>query len=179
MKPRKYEYRRNLPHILKGDRPHFVTFITHQRWELPPAARDLVLKHCMQDDGVKLKVHAVVVMPDHVHMILTPLQAAQPGAAVPHAYFSFEEILGAIKGASAHSINCLLGRQGTVWQDESCDHVLRSEESLTEKAEYVFQNPVRKGLVATPEDYRWLWKEGSPRIPANPNIVASGGWPGQ
>ena len=167
MKPRKYEYRRNLPHILKGDRPHFVTFITHQRWELPSAARDLVLKHCMHDDGVKLKVHAAVVMPDHVHMILTPLQTAQPGAAVPHqqiAYFTFEEIIGAIKGASAHSINRLLGRQGTVWQDESFDHVLRSEESLAEKTEYLSQNPVRKGLVVAPEDYLWLWKEGAPRI---------------
>lgn len=166
MKAGKYEYRRNLPHILKGDRPHFITFATHQRWELPPAARDLVLKHCMDDDGKRLKVHAVVVMPDHVHMIFTPLHEAQPRAAVPHNkgigqadYFSFEEILGAIKGASAHSINKLLGRKGDVWQDESFDHVLRSEERLTEKVDYLCQNPFRKGLVALGEQYRWLWKE--------------------
>jgi REP-associated tyrosine transposase len=171
MKPRKYEYRRNLPHILKGDRPHFVTFVTHLRWELPPTARHLVLKHCLHDDGVKLTVHAVVVMPDHVHLILTPLQSAQPGAAVPHRQgmdqgqcFSFEEILGGIKGASAHSINKLLGRKGTVWQDESFDHVLRSEESLTEKIAYLLQNPVRRGLATAPENYRWLWTEGSPRL---------------
>jgi len=170
MKPRKYEYRRNLPHILKGDRPHYVTFVTHHRWELPPAARDLVLRHYLHGHGTKAMIHAVVVMPDHVHMIFTPLPSSQPGAAVPHNQdvsqtecFSFEEILGAIKGASAHSINRLLGRRGSVWQDESFDHVLRSEESLIEKTEYLFHNPVRKGLAAAPEDYPWLWREGLPR----------------
>ena len=37
------------------------------------------------------------------------------------------------------------------------DHVLRSDESLEEKLEYVRQNPVRKGLCRTPEEYGWLW----------------------
>jgi len=103
-------------------------------------------------------------MPDRVHMTLTPLRTAQPGAAVPHeqtAYFTFEEILGGIKGASAHAINRLLGRSGAVWQDESFDHVLRSTESLIEKTEYLSQNLVRKGLVAVPEDYPCLWRAGS------------------
>jgi hypothetical protein len=35
--------------------------------------------------------------------------------------------------------------------------VLRSDESLKEKCEYIRQNPVRRGLVKRPEDYRWLW----------------------
>ena len=34
---------------------------------------------------------------------------------------------------------------------------LRNDESLSQKREYVRQNPVRRGLVSTPEDYRWLW----------------------
>jgi hypothetical protein len=38
-------------------------------------------------------------------------------------------------------------------QEESFDHVLRSEESLDEKVEYIRQNPVRSGLVTSPEDY--------------------------
>jgi hypothetical protein len=44
-----------------------------------------------------------------------------------------------------------------MWQEESFDHVLRSEERLEETVEYIRQNPVRRGLVARPEDYRWLW----------------------
>jgi hypothetical protein len=51
-------------------------------------------------------------------------------------------------------------RSGPVWQDESFDHVLRSDESLKQKLEYIRQNPVRQGLVKKSEDYKWLWIEG-------------------
>ncbi len=153
MKERKYIYHRNLPHVEKADRAHYATFVTHLRWKLPPAARDLVLTHCLHDNGSKIRLIAAVVMPDHVHMIFSPLRAANTEP------YSFEEILGGIKGASAHSVNKLLKRSGTVWQDESFDHVLRCAEDLNGKVEYVRQNPVRKGLVSRPEDYKWLWQE--------------------
>jgi REP element-mobilizing transposase RayT len=92
-------------------------------------------------------------MPDHVHLLLTPLSDDNGNA------YSLIEVLQAIKGVSAHSVNRALGRSGPVWQDESFDHVLRSDESFDEKLEYLRQNPVRRGLVAKPEDYRWLWVE--------------------
>src|ERR1051325_6042086 len=153
MKVRKYDYRRNLPHIELSGREHFITFDTYLKWELPPVARDITLKHCLHDNGSKMRLHIAVVMPDHVHMIFTPLEDASGET------FSFEEIVGAIKGASSHTINKALNRSGTVWQDESFDHVIRHAESLEQKIEYVRQNPVRKGLVSRPEDCSWLWEE--------------------
>ena len=80
-------------------------------------------------------------MPDHVHLLLTSLrdEAGWP--------YGLPAILKLIKGASARSINKLLGSGGPVWQEESFDHVLRSQESLAEKLEYIRQNPVRRGLV--------------------------------
>ena len=66
---RKYDYSRNLPHLQKDDRAHFITFNTHLRWVLPPAARDVVLAACLFLDGKKIELHAAVVMPEHVHMI--------------------------------------------------------------------------------------------------------------
>ena len=66
-------------------------------------------------------------------------------------------ILQCMKSATAHRINKLLHLSGPVWQEESFDHVLRSDESLKEKCEYIRQNPVRRGLVQRAEDYRWLW----------------------
>jgi len=153
MKVRKYDYRRNLPHIERSGRVHFITFGTYLRWELPPLARDLVLKHCLHDNGKRMQLHIAVVMPDHVHMIFTPLETAN------HETFSFEEIVGAIKGASAHSVNKALNRSGPVWQDESFDHVVRHAESMEAKVRYVRENPVRKGLVSKPEDYKWLFED--------------------
>ena len=62
-----------------------------------------------------------------------------------------------LKSVTAHRINKLLRRSGPVWEEESFDHVLRSDESLEDKREYIRQNPVRAGLAKRPEDYRWLW----------------------
>jgi REP element-mobilizing transposase RayT len=153
MKKRKNKYRRNLPHIEKDDRPHFITFDTLDRWVLPPEARDLVMEHCLHDNGTKMQLHVAVVMPDHVHLIFTPLRCETS------EMFTFEEILGGIKGASSHTINKALHRTGHVWQDESFDHVTRCLESLEQKIQYVWENPVRAGLVKMPEDYKWLWRE--------------------
>ena len=95
----------------------------------------------------------MVVMPDHVHIIFTPLKDNEGNP------FGLAEIMSGIKGASAHSINQALNRRGRVWQDESFDHVLRSDESTYSKVLYICENPVRKGLVATEDEYPWLWRE--------------------
>jgi REP element-mobilizing transposase RayT len=150
---RRYEYRRYLPHYQRDDRPLFVTSRTMKSYVLLPEARTLVLQHCLHDNGRTISLHAAVVMPDHVHLLFTALRDANGWT------FALPEILKAIKGCSARSINKLSGRTGPVWQDESFDHVLRGDESLRETIEYIRQNPVRKGLVEEPEDYQWLWVE--------------------
>ena len=138
---RRYEYRRNLPHYQKDDRPVFVTFRAREEILLSPQDRSLVLDHCLYDNGRRYHLHATVVMPDHVHLLFTALRDEQGWT------FALPEILKALKGTSARSINKLHGRFGSVWQDESFDHVMRGTESLRETVEYICENPVRKGLV--------------------------------
>ena len=75
-KPGKADYRRNLPHLQVDGKTIFLTFCTRDRWILPESVRDQVLHHCLHDHGSKVRVHGVVVMPDHVHMVFTPLQDA-------------------------------------------------------------------------------------------------------
>ena len=145
------QYRRRLPHLQREDKPVFVTFRCWGTLVIPESLRDSVLSHCLHDDGQKIIAHAVVVMPEHVHMLFTPITDFYGGG------FTLVEILNGIKGASAHTINKALRRSGPVWQDESFDHVLRSAESLEAKTRYICQNPVRRGLAKTPEEYRWLW----------------------
>ncbi|MBI5585478.1 MAG: transposase [Deltaproteobacteria bacterium] len=152
-KPAQTHYRRNLPHIQQEEKPVFVTFTTYKRWELPVSVRDLVMKHCLHDHGNKLVVHGIVVMPDHVHLVISPLRDEQGDI------FGLAEIMNGIKGASAHSINRFLDRKGRVWQDESFDHVLRSDEKINSKVIYLCENPVRKGLVSSVDEYPWLWRE--------------------
>jgi REP element-mobilizing transposase RayT len=163
----KYRYRRRLPHLQKADAGLFVTFCTDGRMVLPERARDLVLQHCLREAGTlvlagegarptpaaRVRLHAAVVMPDHVHLLLTPLRDENGWP------FPLVDILQCLKSTTAHRINKLLHRSGPVWEEESFDHVLRSDESLKEKCEYVRQNPVLAGLVQEPGDYRWLWVE--------------------
>ena len=148
---RKYYYRRRMPHYQVPGRPIFVTFCKLIRDPFPDAARDLILAHCLYDRGRRIDLWAAVVMPDHVHLLLTPL-ADEQGWPYP-----LPAILKLIKGISARSVNKILGMSGPVWQEESFDHTLRSDGSLQEKLEYIRQNPVRRGLAAKPEDYPWLW----------------------
>ncbi|PYQ62415.1 MAG: hypothetical protein DMF58_01895 [Acidobacteria bacterium] len=68
-------YRRNLPHLAKTGKSYFVTFRTDYRFHLPEYARDLVLKSCLHDHKTLHWLHAAVVMPDHVHLVLTPFDA--------------------------------------------------------------------------------------------------------
>jgi REP element-mobilizing transposase RayT len=145
-------YRRNLPHLQRDYKPHFLTFCTYRRWILPAGARQITLNCCLHEHETTIDLNVVVVMPDHVHLIFTPLIDAEFRETV-----SLSRITKAIKGASAHLINRSLVRKGTVWQEESFDRVLRCSEKLDEKVEYVRNNAVRRGLVSAPEEYPWLW----------------------
>jgi len=146
-------YRRNLPHIQKDFNPHFITFVTKFRWILSPLARDIVLSSSLHDHRRRYELYVAVVMPDHVHLILTPLVDEET-----RSIHSLVDITQTIKSVSAHRINRRMNRQGRVWQEESFDHVLRSSESLDAKVTYVLQNPVRRGLVSNWQSYRWAWQ---------------------
>ena len=148
--PKAY-YRRNLPHVQKDYRAHFLTFCTFRRWILPEWARNIALECCLHEHQHTIDLHIAVVMPDHVHLIFTPLIDHERGEVVPLA-----RITQAIKSASSHSIN---HRQhiGRVWQIESFDHVLRNSESMDAKVAYVLANPLRRGFVDRVEDWPWQW----------------------
>ena len=88
-------------------------------------------------------LHAYVVMPNHVHVLLLPL--------VPLA-----RITGGIKGTSARDANVALGRVGQpFWQDESYDHWVRNEAELESIRQYIERNPEIAGLVERAEDWPW------------------------
>jgi len=135
-----------------GRQVYFITFSTHHRAVLTPGSRDIVLKTCLKGDGKLFDLHAVVVMPDHVHLLLTP-EADENGTV------SIPEIMQAIKGTSAHEINKYLGRKGRVWQEESFDRAMREVDNTRARIEYIQGNPVRAGLVDDLTKYRWLWTE--------------------
>lgn len=143
-------YRRNLPHILEPDAPHFITCRTLGKRKLNELERDIVFKHCMAGHNFKFWLHAFVVMPTHLHLMLTPLRN-QLGDS-----YTLAAITRGIKGASARRINQSNNVTGSLWQDESLDHVVRDKE-YESTIFYIMENPVAAGLARTPDQYRWLW----------------------
>ena len=87
---------------------------------------------------------AMVVMPDHVHLIIKPLKV-----------YDLSRIMKGIKGASARLINGIRNSTGNVWQDESFDRIVRDLKELHEKINYMYINPVKIGLTQNPDDYRF------------------------
>ena len=88
-------------------------------------------------------LHAYVVMPNHVHVLLEP--------RLPLA-----RITRGVKGVSARDANGALGRVGKpFWQDESFDHWVRNEAQFERIRRYIENNPVSAGLVRKPEDWPW------------------------
>jgi REP element-mobilizing transposase RayT len=98
-------------------------------------------------------MHAFVVMPNHVHLLFTPLINTE-GEPYPLA-----QIMNPIKGSSSHSVNKLLKRRGFLWEPESFDRIIRSDGDFEAKMIYIIGNPLSAGLCRNPDDYPWLWRE--------------------
>lgn len=88
-------------------------------------------------------LHAYVVMPNHVHILIEPLAPLR-------------RITNGIKGVSARCANRFLRRTGKAfWQDESFDHWIRNEAQFEKVRAYIERNPVKAGLVARAELWKW------------------------
>jgi REP element-mobilizing transposase RayT len=98
-------------------------------------------------------MHALVVMPNHVHLLFTPLLDK---SGEPHV---MAKIMKGIKGTSSHSVNKLLRRRGTLWEPESFDRIIRSDADFEAKMIYIIGNPMAAGLAKGPDDYQWAWRE--------------------
>jgi putative transposase len=125
---------------------------TRHWWELPPAARDIVLEGILREDRVRIDLLAAVVMSNHVHLLFCPREDPNGGI------FSLAEIMNGIRGPSAHRINRVLGRKGAVWNEEFFDHLPRDGQ-IDEEFAYICENPVKAGLVKDEREYKWLWVE--------------------
>jgi len=128
----------------RSDRPgtYFVTSATYNRrrlFQVHANAEMFVdtLQHYRREGHYKL--HAFVVMPDHVHLLITPLDV------------SLERAVGLIKGGFSHR----LSSNFSVWQRGFTDRRMRDKEEFELRREYIHQNPVRERMVEYPELYRF------------------------
>jgi len=124
---------------------YFVTTGTWQRRELflnlEPAT--IVLDHLLEcrERGF-YKLHAFVLMPDHLHFLITP------GAET-----SLEKAVQMVKGGSAFKIRKALNYKFPVWHEGYHDRWIRDAIEYRTRKQYIEQNPVRTHLSETAARY--------------------------
>ncbi|MEM1294247.1 MAG: transposase [Verrucomicrobiota bacterium] len=103
-----------------------------------PRCAEIVLSGWQYFDSKHYDLHDIVVMPNHVHLMLTPYPTHE-----------LEKILQSRKGQSSREINRMMGRQGRLWQKHSYDHIVRNGNEAITFSEYIANNPkwakLRKG----------------------------------
>jgi putative transposase len=126
-------------------RAYHLTTITRERAPIflePRFARATL--NVMYDHRKQFEyaIYAFVLMPDHWHVLLNPLESKR----------SVSELLGGLKSLSTRAL-WALGWEGKVWQERFHDHILRDLENVTETISYILENPVRGGLVQSDQPY--------------------------
>ncbi len=109
-------------------------------------------------DGVRYDLQAWVIMPNHVHVLITTRQT------------SLSDIVQGWKSYTARKINISLGRNGKIWQADYWDRYIRDDNHYAAAIEYIRNNPTKAGLASTPED--WPWTDVSAASPGSAGVPA-------
>ena len=90
------------------------------------------------------QVHAYVLMPDHMHLVITP-----------RGNGNISQAMHSLKLYTSRQIGALLGIKGGIWQARFYERALRTPKDVEDALVYVHDNPVKAGLTEKPEDYDW------------------------
>lgn len=127
-------YRRNLPHWRLEGASYFVTWRLYPgRPVLDPEERAEVMQAFQHFDGKRYELSAYVVMDDHVHAVVQPLDG-----------HDLMQIVHSWKSFTANRLQREHGRAGAVWQQESFDRIVRDEAEWLEKIQYIMNNPLKR-----------------------------------
>ncbi len=148
-----------LPHYQFGCAEVFITFLVkrvghptsrHRVLDLRRDRYAAILRAVLQRyDGKLYRLHAWVIMPDHVHLLLNPV--VRHGTPV-----SLSMIVHTIKRVSAARINRRRGDSGSIWQPNYWDSTIRNKTHYRRVRRYIRMNPVKKGLVKSPGEWEWM-----------------------
>ncbi len=113
-------------------------------FQIPEIARVLVATMLHYRDTAAYQLHEFVVMPNHLHVLLTPRHTV-----------SLEKALQLIKGGRSFQVSKQRGHKVEVWQQGFHHWTIRDFDDWQAKAQYIRMNPVRAQLVERPEV--WLF----------------------
>lgn len=138
-----------------------VYFVTTDTWErrtlfINSALANIVVEQlaACRDRGY-YKLHAFVVMPEHLHVLLTPGDET-----------AIEKAMQLIKGGSAYRMGIEKPQKFPIWHRSFHDRWIRDSEQYLNAKLYIEQNPVKAKLVDKPDAY--LWSSAAGKIAMDP-----------
>lgn len=120
-------------------------------WLKDEAVARLMVEALHHRDGKQYRLIAYCVMPNHIHVVFTPLQGEDSEP------IALETIMHSYKRYTAQQANKILHREGEFWQHESYDHVTRDADELGRIVAYVAENPVKAGFVQKRDAWPWTY----------------------
>ena len=155
-------YRLRLPHFERPWAIYAVTVTTRSGRRLSPKARTIVLNSLRHFHNRRYELFAACVMPDHAHLLLQPWPKDNDDNG-NGLFWPLSGLMHSIKSFSAHRINELESKRGSVWQKEQFDRYVRSDRDLQEKFHCILRNPWDSGVAKQNEDYSWVWTQDDER----------------
>jgi putative transposase len=126
---------------------YFVTANTDKRQQIfrdPDAASFFLNTLRYYKPLLGFKIYSYVVMPDHIHLLIEP-----------NDRYDLSEVMKAIKGSFGRKYLMMRGEKGKVWQRQFFGYTVEDELQLKRNIRYIFENPVRRGIVKNEVDYEF------------------------
>ena len=147
----------NYRRIFEDGYSYYITIVTHRRHPILIDNIALLRESFAQSKKkFEYSIEAIVVLPEHIHMVITPENATE-----------YPKIIGAIKAyfsrhynvqdneALEQSYSRNKKRYKAIWQKKYYEHTIRDEKDWYETMQYMQCNPIKHGLVENIEDWEY------------------------
>jgi len=130
-------------------------FVTTKAWQsvsvfqVTDVAEILVGKLLDYQKKRNYLLHEFVLMPDHLHLLITPSEST-----------TLEKAMQLIKGGSSHEIHSVRGNKAQIWQSGFHESRVRDWNDYKNKLDYIHFNPVVAKLVNRPQEWRYSSASG-------------------
>jgi putative transposase len=134
----------SLKRFHESGQTHFVTFSCYHRQPLlVTSSANQTFESALERIrySFRLCIYGYVVMPEHVHLLLSEPQ--------------HKALADALKSLKQGVSRRLIGNVEHFWQKRYYDFNIRNEQQFKEKLRYIHRNPVKRGLCERPEDWEW------------------------
>jgi len=149
----------NYRRIFENGYSYFITMVTYKRQPLLVDHIDLLRKSFMlSKQRYSYTIDAITVLPDHIHMIITPKNALEYPKIISHIKRSFVYGLGDEIKTDAQmrlGYSSYKRKLSGIWQKRFYEHTIRNEKDMLEKMDYIRYNATKHNLVDRWDQWRY------------------------